>query len=176
MAGGTATLALLPSRRGGESLRARTLTALERAEWPAFPPLLAEKGEAAFECPQGMVDQEAPLSARKWSLALSLAERQAHVLAKRRRDTAAAAAAASAASEEAKRTRRPTAIMRQNVEVARMMGVPGSKQKHVSHEEMHAGRPKGAASPAGRPSNGRAPPPPPRRRARKRRRPRGRSW
>ena len=31
---------------------------------------------------------------------------------------------------------RPTAIMRQNVEVARMMGVPGTKQKHLNADAM----------------------------------------
>jgi hypothetical protein len=41
----------------------------------------------------------------------------------------------SIAEEKGGRMRRPTAIMRSNVEVARLMAVPGSKQRQLSHDE-----------------------------------------
>ena len=44
--------------------------------------------------------------------------------------------------DDDKRMRRPTAIMRANVEVARYMGVPGSRQRHLSADEVEADRPQ----------------------------------
>ena len=41
----------------------------------------------------------------------------------------------SIAEEKGGRMRRPTAIMRSNVEVARLMAVPGSKQRQLSQDE-----------------------------------------
>ena len=40
--------------------------------------------------------------------------------------------------DDDKRMRRPTAIMRSNVEVARLMGMPGSKQRHLSANDIEA--------------------------------------
>ena len=34
--------------------------------------------------------------------------------------------------DDQKRMRKPTALMRNNIEVARMMGVPGSKQRQLN--------------------------------------------
>ena len=118
------------SRRGANSLRAQTLTAFEEATFPAYPPAVAAE---PFALPSGLVDGGAPLSARTWDLALSMAnfatglaqKRTALALAQKR------APAARSSSDDSKRTRRPTAVMRQNVEVARLMGVPGSRQKQV---------------------------------------------
>ena len=42
----------------------------------------------------------------------------------------------SIAEEKGGRMRRPTAIMRANVEVARLMGMPGSKQRNLSQDDM----------------------------------------
>ena len=42
----------------------------------------------------------------------------------------------SIAEEKGGRMRRPTAIMRSNVEVARLMGMPGSKQRQLSQDDL----------------------------------------
>ena len=54
----------LVGRRGATSLRERTMRAIETLEFPAFPE--AEMGEAPFVLPRSFVDNDAPLSARKW--------------------------------------------------------------------------------------------------------------
>eukprot|EP00966_Prymnesium_polylepis_P061542 1428224-Prymnesium_polylepis.1 len=92
---------------------------------------MVARGEEEFDIPRSLIDQEASVSARQWDLALALADKAAQ-LTKERREEAhkeaakkgrgalpavlAAASSSSAAEEEAKRTRRPAAIMRQNVE------------------------------------------------------------
>ena len=52
------------SRRGAASLRARTLNAFEEASFPAYPTPAPE--EAPFALPDGLLDHDAPVSARKW--------------------------------------------------------------------------------------------------------------
>ena len=89
---------LATSRRGGDSLRSRTLDALLEARWPAFPEAACSSGgEAGFELPRALIDKDAPLSARKWDMALSLADAAGQLTAKRRRDAAAAPSELAAA-------------------------------------------------------------------------------
>ena len=52
------------SRRGTQSLREKTLCAMEEARFPAYPAVPAKETE--FALPDGFVDNDAPLSARKW--------------------------------------------------------------------------------------------------------------
>ena len=47
----------------------------------------------------------------------------------------------SIAEEKGGRVRKPTAIMRSNVEVARLMGMPGSKQRTLSQDDIEAEKP-----------------------------------
>lgn len=126
------------SRRGHSSLRNRTLDAFATTCFPTFPDGPAQK-ETDFELPRGLIDNDAPLSVRKWDLALSLATMATEVATKRREVLAAGMAAASAAKgleEGSKRQRKPSSVMYQNIEMARMMGAPGSKQRHLTHEDL----------------------------------------
>ena len=54
-----------PSRRGGESLRTRTLEAFDNLQ---FPPLATDavSQEMEFSLPKGFIDNDAPIGARKW--------------------------------------------------------------------------------------------------------------
>ena len=124
-------------RRGSTTLRQRTMNAIETLEFPPYP---QEVTEAQFALPRHLVDNDAPLSARKWDLALSLADK-ARGLAQRQAQAVeqlvAKRLATSVADDgDSKRTRRPTAIMRQNCEVARLMGVVGTKQKFARPEDL----------------------------------------
>jgi len=134
-------------RRGASSIRERTLRAFEEAVFPSYP--AEPPAEAPFALPPGCIDQDAPLSARKWELSQTLASFAVDLMQKRRQRLEHAPQRAkqqhhsqqqhhrySIAEEKAGRTRRPTAIMRSNVEVARLMGVPGSKQRQLSHDDM----------------------------------------
>ena len=155
---------LSQSRRGGSSLRKQTLNALATMSFPAFPAV----EEAPFELPTGLVGNDAPLSARKWELATSLSQlaselsekrlAELHALPERLQRANAAASAVVEVGQAAGRVRRPTAIMRQNVEVARLMGVPGSKQKHVSVHEMGEDKPAPQHLVSSRPKSGALPP------------------
>uniref|UniRef100_A0A7S4BGR1 Uncharacterized protein n=1 Tax=Chrysotila carterae TaxID=13221 RepID=A0A7S4BGR1_CHRCT len=118
-------------RRGVTSLRYRTMMAYENFEFPPFPGGAVQPGP--FELPRMFIDHDAPLNIQKWELALSMAA-TAHAIQRERAREAALVAEAKknkVATDESehKRTRRPTAIMCQNGEVARLMGVPGTKQK-----------------------------------------------
>ena len=55
---------LASSRRGDKSVRDRNLRALEEAVFPPFPD--PPPAEEAFALPNGFIDADAPLSARKW--------------------------------------------------------------------------------------------------------------
>ena len=132
---------------GAPSVREKTLHALEEARFPAYP----GAPEAPFALADNFADRDAPTSSRKWELAQSLARvtfehmwqrrqllqqapvRQQHAqpqphLAKTQRS--------SMNEERGGRTRKPTAIMRSNVEVARLMGMPGSKQRQLSADDI----------------------------------------
>ena len=126
--------------RRGDSARRQYTNAYEECKFPSYPDAL-EHGE--FSLPKGIVDNQAPLSARKWELALSLATFAKGLAAKRQETHERLFNGDTDQPEEYdnKRVRRPTAIMRQNVEVARMMGVPGTKQKHISHDAMGEDKP-----------------------------------
>ena len=126
--------------RRGDSARRQYTNAYEECEFPSYP-VDAEHEE--FSLPMDIVDNQAPLSARKWELALSLAS-FAKRLADQRQDMHGRLFSVQTDQVEEydhKRVRRPTAIMRQNVEVARMMGVPGTRQKHISHDAMGEDKP-----------------------------------
>lgn len=53
------------SRRGVPSLRARTLSAFEEASFPPYPSS-PPPAEEPFALPPGIIDNDAPISARKW--------------------------------------------------------------------------------------------------------------
>jgi len=124
------------SRRGEPSLRQRTLVAYETLEFPPYPAHAVCCAD--FELPRHMIDSEAPLSARQWDLATSLSSSLDSLRGDREQALLALKLRKQAASDEveSKRTRRPTAIMRQNVEVARLMGMPGTKQKHMQVSDL----------------------------------------
>ena len=122
--------------RRGDSARRQYTNAYEECNFPSYPIVVPEHGD--FSLPMGIVDNQAPLSARKWELALSLAS-FAKRLAEQRQEMHGRLFSGQTDQVEEydhKRVRRPTAIMRQNVEVARMMGVPGTRQKYISHDAM----------------------------------------
>jgi hypothetical protein len=121
--------------RRGDSARRQYTNAYEECKFPSYP-VVAQHGD--FLLPMGFVDNQAPLSARKWELALSLASFAKRLADKRQEMHGRLFSGQTNQVEEYdyKRVRRPTAIMRQNVEVARMMGVPGTRQKHISHDAM----------------------------------------
>ena len=126
--------------RRGDSARRQYTNAYEECKFPSYP---ADRKNGEFSLPLGIVDHQAPPSARKWELALSLAT-FANGLAAKRQETHGRlfnGHADQAEEYDTKRVRRPTAIMRQNVEVARMMGVPGTKQKYISHGDMGEDKP-----------------------------------
>merc|ERR1719272_183971 len=141
--------------RRGDSARRQYTNAYEECKFPSYPVDVLEHGE--FSVPDGIVDNQAPLSARKWELALNLATFAKRLAAKRHDMHGRLFNGNTDQAEEYdhKRVRRPTAIMRQNVEVARMMGVPGTRQKHISHEALgedkptpqHLSRPKERPAP-----------------------------
>ena len=62
------------SRRSSLSLREKTLCALEEARFPAYPAVSAK--EVDFALPDGFIDNDAPLSARKWCALASLISAQ----------------------------------------------------------------------------------------------------
>lgn len=62
---GLAAAPARPSRRGDtSSLRERNLEAYQIASFPAYPE--TAPSDEAFALPAGFIDQDAPLSARKW--------------------------------------------------------------------------------------------------------------
>ena len=131
---------IVEGSRRGDSARQQFTNAYEECNFPPYP---AEVEPGEFSLPKGMVDTQAPLSARKWELAVSLASFAKSLSAKRQdmHDALFNGRADQIDEYDNKRVRRPTAIMRQNVEVARMMGVPGTKQKHISHDAMGEDKP-----------------------------------
>ena len=149
---------LTSGRRGsGASLRDRARTAVDEASFPALP---AEAlTPRPFALPNGFVDDDAPLSARQWERSLSLAtaaaedreramaqQRKKERLEERRALIAArgpvgiAAQAAAEGDAHQKRTRKPTAVMKANTEVARLMGGgddgAGRSLQHLSAEDL----------------------------------------
>lgn len=130
-------------RRGASSLRLKHTDAFESCTFPAYPEDAFP--QADFDLPRALLDNHAPASARKWDLALSLASLAKDLAAKRQAAHERLVSGQMMMPHRAdagfddydnKRVRRPTAIMRQNVEVARMMGVPGTKQKHLNADAM----------------------------------------
>ena len=126
--------------RRGDSARRQYTNAYKECKFPSCP-VGVEHEE--FSLPKGIVDNQAPLSARKWELALSLVTFAKRLAAKRQDIHGRLFNGHTEQAEEydQKRVRRPTAIMRQNVEVARMMGVPGTRQKYISHDAMGEDKP-----------------------------------
>jgi len=129
----------LASRRGSTSLRQRNINAYETMEFPGYPE--GAVASSPFDLPRTMIDNEAPLSARKWDLALTLASTVQQQREQAMQKQLAAKRNAVTDEHESKRTRRPTAIMRQNVEFARLMGMPGTKQKHMSVSDLVEDKP-----------------------------------
>ena len=143
----TATITELPagSRRGGAaSLRQKHLDAYESLSFPAYPRTKVDT-TAGFELPRTFIDADAPLSARKWNLALSL-KATPHELEQKPSEAFSQYMRAASSSEDGpehapaqdgadpnKRTRRPSAVMRHNVEMAKLMGGEAAKQK-LRHE------------------------------------------
>ena len=129
----------------GESALARRESALQDAKFPAYP----EEPNGAIEdfTAPTVENTDAAPSARKWQLSQQLATLASDLMQRRRKELEGPlprryhptpSKPAGHGADDHKRMRRPTAIMRSNVEVARMMGVPGSKQRHLNANDIEA--------------------------------------
>ena len=62
---------IIEGARRGDSSRRSITNAYEECTFPAYPESALPHGD--FALPKGMIDNQAPVSARKWELALNLA-------------------------------------------------------------------------------------------------------